>query len=124
MSTTKVVRWTLTIMLIFYFVSSLLVVIFNRDYLCVCFFGHCLESIKADCWLLTNGVIGLIIGYSLIKKWNHSFLASFLFFLVNFINSLFVSENLIVFSSFFHSLGFTISSLGLVVKDLEKGVVE
>jgi len=37
------------------------------------FFGHKLGGIKASCWLLANGIIGLILVYSLLKDVRYSF---------------------------------------------------
>ncbi len=109
----NLIAWTLPVMLALNFMLSLLVAIANPE---AWFFGYKLEGLKADCWLLTNGIIGMTIGFSIIQKWKYGFLASFLFFLMNFVNSLLIPVKFFLPSPFF-SLGLIISFLGLIQRE-------
>ena len=72
------------------------------------FFGYKIEGIKASCWLLTNGIIGLVPAYSLLRSLRYSFLATSFFFLVNFINSMVIPLQGLAYSPFY-SLGLILS---------------
>ncbi len=74
-SVIEVIKHVLAIMLILNFILPLITFVVNQK-----------GGIKASCWLLTNGIIGLILAYSLLRELRYSFLAIFLFFVVNFVN--------------------------------------
>ncbi len=109
-SITEVIRYALAIMLVLNFAFSLIPVLINQE---AWFFGHKLYGIKAPCWLLTNGIIGLILAYSLLKDIRYSFLAAFLFFVVNFINVMIIPLQGLAYPPFY-SLGLVLSLLGVV----------
>ena len=107
----KIILWALVIMLTLNFIFSLLVAIVNPE---AWFFGEKLGGIKAVCWLLTNGMIGIIIGFSLIQKYKYGLLTSFFFFIYNFVNVMLIPFPQPLASPFF-SLGLIISFIGLTM---------
>ena len=74
------------------------------------FFGYKFGGTKASCWLLTNGIIGLMLAYSLFKNVRYSYLAVFTFFLANFVNVMMIPIN--TFSPFYF-LGIILSLIEL-----------
>ncbi len=108
--TMKGIKYTLVIMLILNFILPLITFVVNRE---AWFFGYKLGGIKASCWLLTNGIIGLILAYSLLKDIRYSFLAAFLFFVVNFINVMIIPLQGLAYPPFY-SLGLVLSLIGVV----------
>ncbi len=108
--TMKGIKYTLVIMLILNFILPLITFVVNRE---AWFFGYKLYGIKAPCWLLTNGIIGLILAYSLLKDIRYSFLAAFLFFVVNFINVMIIPLQGLAYPPFY-SLGLVLSLIGVV----------
>ncbi len=112
----KTIIWTLAIMFTLNFIFSLLIAIMNPE---AWFFGAKLEGTKAVCWLLTNGIIGIIIGFSLIQQYKYGLLTSFFFFIYNFVNAMLIPFPQPVASPFF-SLGLIISFIGLTMMGDEK----
>ena len=106
----EVIRYVLAIMLILNFTLSLVPILINSE---AWFFRHKLGGIKASCWLLTNGVIGLVLGYSLLIDLKYSFLAVFLFFAANFVNVMMIPLKGLAYPPFY-SLGLILSLIGVV----------
>jgi len=106
----KSIKYALVIMLILNFIPSLMLLLVNPE---AWFFGYKLGGIKASCWLLTNGIIGLILAYSLLRDLKYGFLAAFLFFLANFINVMIIPLQGLAYPPLY-SLGLILSLLGVV----------
>jgi len=106
------IKYALVIMLILKFILSPVPLLVNPE---AWFFGYKLGGIKASCWLLTNGTIGLVLAYSLLKDIRHGFLAAFLFFLVNFVNVMMIPLQGLAYHPFY-SLGLILSLIGVVVE--------
>ena len=111
----KVIKWILAIMLALNFIFSLLIAGVNPE---AWFFGHKLGGTEATCWLITNGFAGVIIAFSLMWGWKYDLLATFLFFSMDFVDTLLIPVKFFLPSPFF-SIGLIISFLGLVMKSLE-----
>ncbi len=79
----RAIKYALEMMLILNFALSIIPVLINPE---AWLFGHKLGGIKACCWLLANGAIGLMLAYLLFKDVKHCYLAAAIFFLVNFVN--------------------------------------
>jgi len=108
--TIKAIKYALMLLLILNFILPPITFAVNQE---AWFFGYKLGGIKASCWLLTNGIIGLILAYSLLKDIRYSFLAAFLFFVVNFINVMIIPLQGKSYPPFY-SLGLILSLLGVV----------
>ena len=108
----KVIKYALVAMLILNFVLPLITFTVNQE---AWFFGYKLGGLKASCWLLVNGGVGLIIAYSLLKNVEHCLLATFLFFAVNFVNIMIAPLQRLAYPPFY-SLGLILSLLGLVFR--------
>ena len=109
----KSTKYALTLLLILNFILPLIITLaVNQE---AWFFGYKFGGIKASSWLLTNSIIGLVLAYSLLKDIKYSFLAVFLFFLVNFVNVMMIPLQGLTFSPFY-SLGLILSLIGVVLK--------
>ncbi|MCD6593815.1 hypothetical protein J7L00_07040 [Candidatus Bathyarchaeota archaeon] len=109
----KSIKYALMLLLILNFILPLIItLVVNQE---AWFFGYKLGGIKACSWLLTNGIIGLVLAYSLLKDIKYSFLAVFLFFLVNFVNVMMIPLQGLAFSPFY-SLGLILSLIGVVLE--------
>ena len=106
----KSIKYALMLLLILNFILPLIALTLNQE---AWFFGYKLGGRKASCWLLTNGAVGLILTYCLLKNMRHSFLATFLFFVVNFVNVMIIPLQGKAYSSFY-SLGLILSLIGVV----------
>ena len=109
MRMSRAIKYALETMLVLNFILSLIPLLINPE---AWSFSYKLGGIKASCWLLTNGIIGLILAYSLFKNVRYSYLAVLIFFLVNFVN---VITNTNAFSPFYFS-GTVLSLAGFVLK--------
>jgi len=99
-------------MLILKFILSLVSLLVNPE---AWFFDYKLDGIKASCWLLTNGIIGLVFAYSLLKDLRYGFLAVFIFFVVDFVNAMMIPLQGLAYPPFY-SLGLVLSLLGVVLE--------
>jgi len=109
----KIIIAVLVVMFCLNFVFSLLISLINPE---TYFFGSKIGGIKAVCWLLTNGVTGLIIAYSLFRSWRYDFLASLLFFGYNFANIMISITPALALPPLF-SAGIILSFIGLIIKE-------
>jgi hypothetical protein len=107
------IKAVLAAMLFLNFIFSILLLLINQE---AWFFVYKLRGIKATCWLLTNGIIGLIIGFSLLRNWRYDLQASLLFFAYNFVNVMIIPLQGKAYPPFY-SFGLIVSLLGLVMKD-------
>jgi len=106
----KATKYALMLLLILKFILSLIPLLVNPE---AWFFGYKLGGIKASRWLLTNGIIGLVLAYSLLKNIRYSFLAAFIFFVVDFVNAMMIPVRT------YHPLpflGLILSLLGVVLE--------
>ncbi len=108
----KTIKYTLVTMLILNFIMPLITLTINQE---AWFFGHKLGGIKASCWLLTNGIAGLVLAYPLLKEVRYGFLAVFLFFVVNFVNVMLIPLQGLAYPPFY-SLGLILSLIGVILE--------
>lgn len=76
-----VVRYALVVLLVLNFLGSGFIAVINPESY---FFGAKLGGIEASVYLLTNGVVGVVIAYALLRKENVGKFLSGLYFGYNF----------------------------------------
>ena len=105
----RAIKYALEMMLILNFALSFIPVLINPE---AWLFGHKLGGIKACCWLLANGIAGLVLAYLLFKDVRYCYLAAAIFFLINFVNVMIIP--LSTFSHFYF-LGVVLSLVGVLL---------